>query len=219
MSWSLFCCLIYRQVLKDLQFCSNNPSACVTALCHATLFDANPSSQVQGNLNLVYSEDVVNFKCIWIPSNVVYRTSMATFPSDCYFCNNEQRPDVGKCDQSLPPQEEFSSPPPAPPRGIIIRYQYQENITQVVLRGNSRVRRHGVSFPCGHSPSPELRTCPLTTPDCHRAAAVRRPLQVESRLAIVTLHIRAVTGTLQNFTVLGNRCRIGGSLLPTHRHI
>lgn len=123
---------------------------------------------------------------------------MATFPSDCYLCNNGQRPDVGKCDQSLPPQEEFSPLPPAPPRGIIIRYQYQENITQVVLRGNSRVRRHGVSFPCGHSPSPELRTCPLTTPDCHRAAAVRRPLQVESRLAIVTLHIRAVNGT---FTV------------------
>ena len=118
---------------------------------------------------------------------------MATFPSDCYFCNNEQRPDVGKCDQSLPPQEEFSSPP-APPRGIIIRYQYQENITQVVLRGNSQV-----SFPCGHSPSPELRTCPLTTPDCHRAAAVRRPLQVDSRLAIVTLHIRAVNRTLRNF--------------------
>ena len=118
---------------------------------------------------------------------------MATFPSDCYLCNNGQRPDVGKCDQSLLPQEEFSPLPPAPPRGIIIRYQYQENITQVVLRGNSQV-----SFPCGHSPSPELRTCPLTTPDCHRAAAVRRPLQVESRLAIVTLHIRAVNGT---FTV------------------
>ena len=126
---------------------------------------------------------------------------MATFPSDCYLCNNGQRPDVGKCDQSLLPQEEFSPLPPAPPRGIIIRYQYQENITQVVLRGNSRVRRHGVSFPCGHSPSPELRTCPLTTPDCHRAAAVRRPLQVESRLAIVTLHIRAVNRTLRNFTV------------------
>ena len=37
MSWSLFCCLIYRQVLKDLQFCSNNPSACViVSLSHAT---------------------------------------------------------------------------------------------------------------------------------------------------------------------------------------
>ena len=139
-----------------------------------------------------------------MPSHVGYCTSVAAFPSDCYHCDNEQRPDVGKCRRSLLselatlPQEEFSSLPPAPPRGIIIRYQYQENITQVVLRGNSRVRRHGVSFPCGHSPSPELRTCPLTTPDCHRAAAVRRPLQVESRLAIVTLHIRAVNGT---FTV------------------